>query len=90
MCSVFRSDCVDMLGRGPHGLGSRASLGSRTKKFCIPDRVIRKPNPPAADRRRAIDVWQSRTESTHDHRGSCVSLCQPLPYSRRPVHGCLG
>jgi hypothetical protein len=26
MCSVFRSDCVDMLGRGPHGLGSRASL----------------------------------------------------------------
>ena len=41
MCSVFRSDCVDMLGRGPHGLGSRASLGSRTKNSAIPDRVNR-------------------------------------------------
>jgi hypothetical protein len=59
MCSVFRSDCVDMLGRGPHGLGSRASLGSRTKKFCIPDRVIRKPNPPAAGHAAGTDVAQS-------------------------------
>ena len=57
MCSVFRSDCVDMLGRGPHGLGSRASLGSRTKKFCIPLTGSRKPNPPGA--RPRTDVAQS-------------------------------
>lgn len=95
MCSVFRSDCVDMLGRGPHGLGSWASLGAHALQNS--DTGSRKPKTEPSgrargptSRNRCVTCGSREQRVLDDHRGSCVSLCQPLPYSRRPVHGCLG
>ena len=78
MCSVFRSDCVDMLGRGPHGLGSRASLGSRTKNFCIPDRVNRHLRPAGTDV--AQSMCGSREQRVLTTIAVVVSACvNPYP-----------
>ena len=53
---------------------------SRTTKFCIPDRVIRKPNPPAADRRRAQSMCGSREQRVLTTIAVVVSACvNPYP-----------